>query len=244
MKRLIAILLCLCQPSWATWTLVQVKYGTHTTTACPVTVSAIGANHLVVICKYVGTSGRPITSVTAAGESFVTSNADFGNATGGEVSCWHTLSAVGGETTITENSTSDFIGACVVYEYSTTSGPALVDDHQAAAIPSHTNNATGITPVLSGTNDVIIQNIGCNSTCSAVTTYTNSNFVTGDGTADLENTTSTTAPIWTETGTNLIDSNNEIAFKETTAASASSPSNLFKIKGGQMKIQGGKVAIQ
>lgn len=121
--------------------------------------------------------------------------------------CAYNLTLPAGVTTITANWSSAVPeGARMDFrEYSFTGGPVALDSFgvvpgsSSPASPSPNTTITGVTPVLSGTNDVIVQAFASGSSAAtAVSVYGDANIgYSYFGSADLLNTASTTPPTFT-----------------------------------------------
>lgn len=234
MKRAIVLLFFISSPSWAAWTLIQSPTQTTQANPCVVTVSALGAGHLIVY-QAESPDNTALTGVTAVGETFTNGNVFHNTPGGGTVDQWYTLSSVGGATTVSGAGPSSW---CRVWEYAYTNGPVSLDDHQSATGTS----SAGITPVLTGTSDVIVQSDCGVNVISGVSVYTHFNDLGNSvGTCDLENTSSTTPPTWT--GGASGDSLNELAFKESAGSTAPPLKAIFS-QGAKISIIGGKVTVK
>jgi IPT/TIG domain len=215
----------------ATFTLIQRPQTTNTTCSttvdtCTLTVASTGSGHLgVVTVGLLAAKNTWVTSVTDSMGSTWTVPGNTGsggcymfNGNYGTTGCAYNLSLPAGVTSITatwssavpEGSRFDF------REYSYTGGGIALDSigtTQDSSTPVTT--ITGVTPVLSGTNDVIVQAFSSGSShATGVTTYGDANI--GDslyGSADLLNTTSTVPPTWSTCCANTIYAAIAIAFK-------------------------------
>lgn len=89
-------------------------------------------------------------------------------------------------------------GVAEVREYSFTNGPVSIDGNGGTRDQSSgASSIAGVAMSPTGASDLIVQGIAGSDNCSAITTYTHSDFLSGNGIADLLNTTSGTAPTWT-----------------------------------------------
>ncbi len=214
-----------------TFTLIQHPQTTNTTCSttvntCTLTVASTGSGHLgVVTVALLAAKNTWVTSVTDnMGSTWtVPGNAGSGgcylyNGNYGTTGCAYNLSLPAGVTSITATWSSAVPeGARFDFrEYSYTGGGIAFDGigtTQDSSTPVTT--IVGVTPVLSGTNDVIIQAFSSGSShATGVTTYGDANI--GDslyGSADLLNTTSTVAPTWSACCANTIYAAISIAFK-------------------------------
>lgn len=218
MKRLIAILLCLSTPSWATWTSVQIK---GAASCGSITVTALGAGNLVISRTGSSASGASQTIPTGGCAGTWTHQASCLVNSGGvnaSNDIYYCLNASGGTTAITTAMT----GSCdssQILEYSTTSGPPIFDNCNTATNASSLTSVTAPSITISGTNDVLVQTAECGSTISSISggpSWTSPVPLVENGNAATGaiNTTNTTQPTWTQTaGT---DQMTAIAFKETS----------------------------
>jgi hypothetical protein len=100
-------------------------------------------------------------------------------------------------------------------EYSYTGGSVALDNIGTYADPTNpVSTIVGVTPVLSGSNDVIIQSFASGSgAATAVGTYADANIgVSYFGSADLLNTTATVPPTFTICCANTVYAAIYIAF--------------------------------
>lgn len=206
------------------FSLVQFKYnssagggtgGSGCTTgqkACTVTVSAIGAGHLVFVFDFDGNSAvNALASVTSSGGAGDTwthcagaHGCSFTTAGTGNTDGSYVLSAAGGETSITCNITNNSASymACGVIEYSSTT--SVTFDTSNGGTDSLCTTCAGVALTLAGTNDVIIQLALPGDSISAISnaSYTDpKQFYDGAGLAGWKNTTTGTAPNWTQGST-------------------------------------------
>ena len=214
-----------------TFALIQRPQTTNTTCSttvntCTLTVASTGSGHLgVVTVGLLAATNTWVTKVTDNMGSTWTVPGNTGsggcylfNGNYGTTGCAYNLSLPAGVTSITatwssvvpEGSRFDF------REYSYTGGGIALDSIGTIQDSSNpVTTITGVTPVLSGTNDVIIQAFSSGSShATGVTTYGDANV--GDslyGSADLLNTTSTVAPTWSTCCANTIYAAISIAFK-------------------------------
>lgn len=176
-------------------------------TTCAVTVSAIGTGHgLMVGVGYASGVQDTITGVactSSACGTFVRSTgaASYSVPTSLGTEMGSIVSTTSGGTTVTVTmSASPTIGWDFnVREYSYSGASMSFDSGNSGSIAACTTACTGPTLTLSGTNDVIMQEIAPNASCSAVASpFINGQFTTnGDGYADQLNTASGTGPTWT-----------------------------------------------
>lgn len=192
-------------PAHATFTLVQVKsLLTICSPACGgVTVTSTGAGHTLVVGVVMG-SQQTIVSATGGTFTLCGVGCQNGDATSSWTDMAYTLNATGGTTSVVVTLNNNASGVVVtVWELSST---ATITKDSGASVLQTTNctSCTGVAPSISGTNDVVLTIAACGGTCSAITTYAAdpaTPWTAGDGAAHLINTTSGTAPSWTQSPT-------------------------------------------
>jgi IPT/TIG domain/Chitobiase/beta-hexosaminidase C-terminal domain len=182
-----------------------------TAATCSITVAPTGANNLgVVMITLLSATNTWVTSVTdnEGGTWTVPGSNGSGGCyqyagTFGTNGCAYNLSLPAGVTTITANWSSVVPeGARMDFrEYSFSGGAVALDSFGVAngtSSPANTspNTITGVTPTLTGTNDVIVQAFASGSSAAtAVTVYGDANIgYSYFGSADLLNTASKTPP--------------------------------------------------
>jgi Legume lectin domain/Chitobiase/beta-hexosaminidase C-terminal domain/Fn3 associated len=182
-------------------------FGGTTTTTCTLPVTATGTGHFGIVTVAVLSKGGSPTHVTSitdnkGGTWLQPSGCYFSDTSDrvGTIACAYNLTLAAGVTAITAN--WDILtneGARLDFREYSYSGASVALDNTGQLL----NVSTGIVnPIvwakpsgLTGTNDVIVQAIGSGSgTQAGVTTYGNLNATSFYGSADLLNTTSTTAP--------------------------------------------------
>jgi hypothetical protein len=236
MKRLIPILglLLLSCPSWATWTLTQVKDNTACSgTTCAVTVTSTGSGHLLVA----GIASNNSTAATISGVSAAAcvsawvhcTNCSLAVSGDGNVDFSYCLNSVSGQTSITISSGTS-LGAGsngFIWEASSSLGSIALD---SGATPSGTKNNTtsatsqaGVSLTLSGNNDFIAAIAGCGSTCNGLTGTGWTNDLAnpnGDGAAHgITNGSQTGPTTWTQTSSSTLIAA-AIAFQESSGGAA------------------------
>lgn len=189
-----------------TFTLVQHVLGaacTGGTNTCSITVSATTSGNIGILDAS-DFNGASLTISSVSGGGTWTSPAGCViNTTGlGTTMCSYNLNLTGGATTITVTWSSTFtsnLDQLRYYEYHY-SGSSVSFDNAGTVSNAASNTPSGVTPSLSGTKDVIVQGItAAAGVISAQTVYGNGLYTTiFGGTADLENTTSTSPPVWTD----------------------------------------------
>lgn len=218
MKQLlfaVGLLLVLAFPARGTITEIQHPQTSRSTCSktvntCTLTVAPTGSGHFaVVMITLMSSSNTWVTSITdnKGGSWTVPGNSGSGGCylfTGayGTTGCAYNLALPAGVTSITgtwsmaipEGAEMDF------REYAYTGPSVSLDNIGSYGHPAVTaTSIVGIAPVLSGTNDVIVQSIATGSDyATGVTVYGNENV--GDtyfASADLLNTTSTEPPTFT-----------------------------------------------
>lgn len=182
------------------------------------TVTSTSSNSLLVAFASNNSGAADfISSITGAGTWVVPTGASTcqkSNGSIGAISCAYVLVGSSGVTSInyTMGASSDY--AVIYYEYSSTGAPTL--DYQNSFQNTTTTTPAGITSILTGTSDVIVQGLeAASGTIASITTYANfldSGFNTNFASANLLNTASGTAPTWTN-GANAISISSAIAFK-------------------------------
>jgi hypothetical protein len=139
--------------------------------------------------------------------------------TNNAIDAYYTLSSTSGNTTITATTSVTNGGEFEIFEYSTTSGPAIYD---TSGLRSQSTSAapTNVALTLTGTNDVIVQCVQWNASitgASAPFTSPGDFPASGNAYTGAINTTASTAlpyaPTTANTGAFM-----GIAFKETTTA--------------------------
>lgn len=246
MRLLLLLLLSVC-PSWGTWALIQHPNTTLCTagTTCNLTVTSTGTGHVLIGVLLQATTTAAISSVSGGGTWVHPASCSASDTNGGSVDVAYVLSSTSGTTTITVTSTKSFVsqnGVWEVGEYSFTASPAVFDACGTPASRTTGTTIAGAAISLTGTNDVIIQAIGCGQTCSTSATggfvgatpwLSPNDFPGGDGVGGSINTSSTTAPNWAQSPT-ATAAVTAIAIKETSAAGASpgvKAKKLIKIEG-------------
>jgi hypothetical protein len=148
-----------------------------------------------------GAGTNSIASMSCGGTAVIVAGTIVTSAgLAGSQEMFYILSSTSGTTTCTFNTTNAMNsgGVAAMAEYSTTT-PGFVFDNAGGRDQNTTTNPAGITLTLSGSNDVIVQSITPNASCSAISgSYTNpALFPGGWGFAGIVNTASGTAPTWT-----------------------------------------------
>jgi len=196
-------------------TLVQHPQTTDTTCStavntCTLTVASTGSGHFgVVTIALHSDANNWVTGITDnhGGTWTVPGSAGSGgcylySGVFGTTGCGYNLTLPAGVTSITAtwNSVAAKGARMDFREYSYTGGSIQLDNIGAYSDPSTAvTTITGISPVLSGTNDVIIQSFSSgSSSATGVTTYGDANIADNlYASADLLNTTATVAPTFT-----------------------------------------------
>jgi hypothetical protein len=206
MKSFLALLVVLfTTPAWATFTLVQAKVnGSCASANCNVTVTSTGAGHSIIV-GVVMNSNVTISGVIGGGTyTLCGANCQKGNGTTGFTDMAYTLSSTSGTTTIEIDLSAGSSGVAYAWELSSTS-TITFDVGNSILQTTNCTSCTGASLTLTGSNDFIAAIASCGGTCSAVTPYTADNaFTAGDGQAHSLNTSSGTAPTWTQSPTNPI----------------------------------------
>ena len=200
----------------------------RTVNTCTLAVASTGSGHFgIVMITLLSSQNTWVTSITdnQGGTWTVPGSGGSGGCyqfagSYGTTGCAYNLTLSPGVTSITgtwssvvpEGAEMDF------REYSYTGTAVSLDNIGTFGHPSSgATTISGIAPVLSGTNDVIVQSFASGSDhATAVTTYGNANM--GDdyfGSADLLNTTSTTAPTFSVCCTTVAYAVIYVAIRET-----------------------------
>ena len=193
---------------------------------CTLSVASTGSGHFgVVMITLLSASNSWVTAVTdnQGGTWTVPGNTGSGGCYQfagpyGTTGCAYNLTLPANVTSITATWSSVVPeGARIDFrEYSYTGGSVALDNIGTFADPTNpVNTIVGVTPVLSGSNDVIIQSFASGSgAATAVTTYADANIgVSYYGSADLLNTTTTVAPTFTICCANTVYAAIYVAFK-------------------------------
>jgi hypothetical protein len=193
---------------------------------CTLSVAPTGSGHFgVVMITLLSASNTWVTAVTdnQGGSWTVPGNTGSGGCYQfagpyGTTGCAYNLTLPAGVTSITATWSSVVPeGARMDFrEYSYTGGSVALDNIGTFADPTNpVTTIVGVTPVLSGSNDVIIQSFASGSgAATAVTTYADANIgVSYFGSADLLNTTTTVAPTFTICCANTVYAAIYIAFR-------------------------------
>lgn len=217
MKKIIAFLLCLTEPSWGAWTLKNHTTGcTGSSSPCALTVPSTTAGNLLVGVGLIQANGGTMTSITGGTSVHPAGCAgnDVGTARSSDVA--YVLSATGGSTSITFTASAAF-DTVDLLEYSYTGTPISFDvcsnrDQSVAAV-----NIAGVScGTLTGTNDAIIQLGVFSGNASAPcpnSAASPADFPNGDSACGLINTTNNAAGTYTNTSS--AGPLSSIAFKET-----------------------------
>lgn len=218
---LFALFLLPC-PTWATFsapTQAVFNNSCAASSSCAVTVSAIGAGHLLVVLAHIGNT-QQLSSVTAAGETFTVipsaggagDNCPFnsgGNVT--QVGCAYALKSVGGATTVTCNwsgTASASNTSCGFYEVAFTAPRVFLESnsgngqHGSASTFLGVDFANNFTNFINGTNDIIFQstNVSTGTISSINTSFVLDNNAGQVADAHRLNTFDNTAPTWVNSG--------------------------------------------
>lgn len=210
-----------------TWTIVQhVINKSNTTVACAVTVSAINAGNLVIYSSsaaYSGTvatfdTGMDLSSVTGSGETFVKADpfsindAASSDATIYANGTYYTLSAVGGETSISGTWTLNGLGTptqkttCEVVEVHPSATPIFFDTANSFYNTNSCTSCGAPAGLLNGNSDYVFQSGTSPSLAFTAISGTYSNpFDSDSGSNNVHaqfagalNVASYSAPNWTE----------------------------------------------
>lgn len=179
-------------------------------TTCAGTIVAIGAGHSavfvsesvsVVVMASVSTGG----TLVPCGGGVANTGGNITGSGGLSIQCGWILSTTASSTTLTLTYSGTTGGAAwTMYEYSCTGGTVSHDQDNATQNGTDTTPFNGVTlSGLTGTNDFIVQAAdGTNNDPSSVAGPYGDFLLGNNGlaAADLLNTTSGTAPVWTAAG--------------------------------------------
>lgn len=205
-----------------TWSLVQLKEFDSTgagtggsactgmgSAVCTVNVSAVGAGHALVCFSLISSTASTTLSGCGGGETWAacSTSCNSFNAVTGNGDIRYTLSAVGGETSLTCTvavAPQNNYSLCGAAEFSLTSGSGAYDTSGTMSDATCTSCA-GVGLTLSGSNDVILQIAAPGNSFSAVSSpySTNSAFPSGVGIGVAVGISSGTAPTWTQSPTGI-----------------------------------------
>lgn len=224
MRRLLilAAFLLLARPASATFTVSNhtAKTNCATGTSCAFTIPSTGAGHLLVAMGLQFNANTTISSITNESGWVHCTSCSATQAASGTTDAWYTLSATGGVTSITYNFAASTSAILEVIDLSFTNGPVALDQQGNRVQSTSVTSAAGVSlAALTGTNDVVVQFMttsGSGATAISGGFTAESPFPGGDGFAWLLNTTSNTAPNWTQ-GSGA-DALGALAFKESGAA--------------------------
>lgn len=190
-----------------TFTLVQQVFGGNVacSPACPaITVSSTGSGNLLVLHASNSNGGaRFVSSVSGGGTWVFPAGCQDSNGSVGAISCGYVLSSSSGVTSITPTMNTSDNYAVAVYEVSRTSGTWVLDTAPLFTLNSASATPAGQALTLTGSKDAIFQEIevpagpitAIGGGYNAITTT----FGNQGATSYLLNTTSGTAPTWTNT---------------------------------------------
>ncbi|HEX4137077.1 MAG TPA: Ig-like domain-containing protein [Bryobacteraceae bacterium] len=237
--KAILLNLLFCLAAQATITQVQqvtVGASSCTGSSCAVPVTATGTGHILVAMFALASQND--TVITVADNSNVWVHAPNCNGLNGglNVDCWYVLSSTAGATTVTATISASGGGRGVeFYEFSIGAGCfAYLDSSSSTTITTSNAAQSGIGLSLTGTNDVIIQQIYANALISSVSGGYTASAAPGTNNrsaASLLNTTTGTAPIWTLASSSVAVAN-AVAFSEACSVSVSiSPTSVSLFPG-------------
>jgi hypothetical protein len=188
-------------PVGGTWTLVQ-KTGYQTSSSSPasVTVTSTGTGHLLVLMGHTNTGTTTVSSVSGAGTWSIPAGCHVnGGGSIGGTDCAYNLSSTSGVTSISITLSASGTSTWIFYEYSFSGSSFSLDTTGTVTDGTAGTSLAGVGLTLAGTKDVIVQGLftsGGNVT-GVSTPYSNFQGTSFTGQADLENTSSGTAPTWT-----------------------------------------------
>jgi hypothetical protein len=127
---------------------------------CSLTVPSTGSGHLLFL-QVSNPSGNFLSSATGGGTWVVPTGASTCqlNQSGSAVSCGYVLSSTSSATTINLTMSASATYGVMYYEVSRTSGSFVLDTQASTGITGTTSTTTGQALTLSGTNDVIFQEL-------------------------------------------------------------------------------------
>jgi len=206
MKRLIWLLLLCCLPAQATISFTQ--FAAHAgsgSSPYSLTVSSTGSGHLLFVQGYYSAGSTEfITSVSGGGTWVIPSSCQQGySAIGAANSCAYVLSSSSGTTSVSIGfSGTSTTWAFAFYEVSTSLTGFSLDAIATSTYSTSNTAPAGQALTLTGSEDVIIQQIQCD-TSFPTSTYINESYnyeqvqsAQPFGSAYLLNTTTGTAPAW------------------------------------------------
>lgn len=212
----------------ATLTYVQSPQTSSCSTSsatCAITVTSTGGGDVgVMLVDYGASTSKTISSMSCGANAWTrnpTGTGQFLSAASGGAALAYNLNLSAGVTScsVTMSGIPAFGWDLQFWEYRH-AGAVSLDSANGKTISTAQTNPTGIAFTLTGTNDVIVQQMVFTASPSAINlSYGHLN--TSQAGADLENTTTGTAPTWTAaSGTGIA---NAIAIKEapSTACRAS-----------------------
>lgn len=185
-------------------------------TSCATTVASTGAGNVIVMGVRLANS-TTITSTSGGGTSVLCGvTCQNGNSASGFVDVAYILSSTSGVTSITLNFGTSTSADVFIWEVSSTTTVTL-DTSSSALRTANCTSCAGVGLTLTGANDAIFTVAACAQTCSAISGGYTADPATpwpnGNGMARLINTTTGTAPNWTQAPTgNLATA--AIAFKD------------------------------
>lgn len=218
-----------CPSAWATWTCAEGASLCTTTTqrgcadatgtgSCNITVGSTVAHSIEVL---VGSFSNVSTLLSSTSDGTWTCPAGSHGtvATPGGTNTCYNLNATGGATTITCTFSTPVSGEqCLWARFTITAASGTFDTSSAVADTTCTS-CNGVALTLGTANNyLLIQGTFCAQTCSAITQYTGSTFLNGNGLAYKINVAAAgTTPVWTQAPTGVV-AVGAIAIYETPAA--------------------------
>jgi len=209
--RLLLTLLTFAAPLHATiWPNIFANSGinascTTGTSACAIALPLkVGANDLLMGCIFVAAvdTGKTIASVTGDGGAFVDKPSAV-NATFGDVNCGYILTAAGGETSLTLNTSASITNAWKAIVFDVPVSGATFDVTATVNTTGAATTQPGATTSPTSRGDMIVQ---CTKGGALTTWLANRGYqlIQGNGTAGcwfLSNTFNGTAPTFTFSAT-------------------------------------------
>ncbi len=180
---------------------------------CTITTT-VASGHLLEIWLKTNTNGAYISSVTGGGSWTVPAGCEVSNVSSHGLSCAYILVTTGA-TSFSLSYSGGSTGFGNLQDFSVSPGPPVLDDTQTV-VRTAASTQTMITPVLTGSSDIVFQGMAVSSSANVSTfsgAYTVS-FQNGNnfGAIYLANTTNTTAPVG-NMSTSTACAIGELAFK-------------------------------
>lgn len=214
MRKLILLVafILLARPAKASFTFIQRGQNNSCPSGLTCTVtpgSSFGAGHALMVARRFTATGNSIASIAAGGcnVAWVILATTLLSANGSTIQmayCTNSTAVASIQFTATNSDGGGASSWIHVFEYSFTAASVALN---TGATPAGTRNQSvaaanpgGVALTLSANNAVIVQMATWGTALTAINlSYGNATFPNGDGSADLENTTSGSQPTWTGT---------------------------------------------